>query len=207
MIHARLRDESAAIAHEGPRESARARSSETDAELFAAMSAGNLTALGVLYDRHHESIRRFVLRASDGSQDTEDIVHDVFLTASRVAGTYDDRSGSRPFLLGIAANLVRSCRQKQARWRTALSSLEGALTHVFRRTPEDGASATQQLRILDAGLARLSEEKRLVLVMIEMEDLSGEEVAKALGIPVATVWTRLHYARAELREHMKRRMG
>jgi RNA polymerase sigma factor (sigma-70 family) len=134
-------------------------------------------------------------------------VHDVFLTASRVAGTYDDRSGSRPFLLGIAANLVRSRRQKQARWRVALASLEGALTGAFRRTPEDGASATQELRILDAGLARLSEEKRLVLVMIEMEDLSGEEVARALGIPVATVWTRLHYARAELREHMKRRMA
>lgn len=184
-----------------------ARVSETDAELFAAMSAGNLTALGVLYDRHHQSIRHFVMRASDGSQDAEDIVHDVFLIASRVASTYDDRSGSRPFLLGIAANLIRSLRQKQARWRLALGSLEGALSAVFRRTPEDDASATQQLHILNAGLARLSDEKRLVLVMIEMEDLSGEEVATALRIPVATVWTRLHYARAELRAHMKRRMG
>lgn len=188
---------------------ARARTSddETDAELFTAMSIGNLTALGVLYDRHHSSVRRFVLRASDGSQDTEDIVHDVFLTASRVAGTYDDRADSRPFLLGIAANIVRSRRQKQARWRLALGLLEGALTGVFRRTPEDGASETEQLHLLNTGLARLSEEKRLVLVMIEMEELSGEEVATALGIPVATVWTRLHYARAELREHMKRRMG
>jgi RNA polymerase sigma-70 factor (ECF subfamily) len=169
------------------------------------MSAGNLTALGVLYDRHHPSVRRFVLRASDRSQDTEDIVHDVFLTASRVAGTYDDRAGARPFLLGIAANLVRLRRQTQARWRLGLGLLENALTGVFRRTPEDGASETEQLHLLDTALARLSKEKRLVLVMIEMEELSGEEVATALGIPVATVWTRLHYARAELREYMKRR--
>lgn len=185
----------------------RARAGETDAELFAAMSAGNLTALGVLYDRHHASIRHFVFRASDGNQETEDIVQDVFLTASRVASTYDDRSGARPFLLGIAANLVRSRRQKQARWQLLIGSIEGAFKDIFRRTPEDGASETQQLRILDAGLARLSEEKRVVLVMVEMEDLSGEEVAQALGIPVATVWTRLHYARAELRAHMKRRVG
>ena len=185
----------------------RARSDASDTELFAAMSAGNLTALGVLYDRHHASIRRFILRASTGSQDTEDLVHDVFLTASRVAGTYDDRAGSRPFLLGIAANIVRSRRQKHARWRVALGLLENALTGVLRHTPEDGASEAEQLRLLNVALARLSEEKRLVLVMIELEELSGEEVATALGIPVATVWTRLHYARAEVREHLKRRMG
>lgn len=185
----------------------RARTEESDTELFAAMSAGNLTALGVIYDRHHLGVRRFVLRAAAGSHDTEDIVHDVFLTASRVARTYDDRAGSRPFLLGIAANIVRSRRQKQARWRFAFSLLEGAVTGILRRTPEDGASETEQLRLLDVALARLSEEKRLVLVMIELEELSGEEVAAALGIPVATVWTRLHYARAELRAHLKRRMG
>ena len=186
---------------------ARGSTDESDTELFAAMSAGNLTALGVLYDRHHQSVRRFVLRAAAGSHDTEDIVHDVFLTASRVARTYDDRAGSRPFLLGIAANLVRSRRQKQARWRFAFSLLEGAVTGILRRTPEDGASETEQLQLLNVGLARLSEEKRLVLVMIELEELSGDEVATALGIPIATVWTRLHYARAELRSYLKRRMG
>ncbi|MEP7120850.1 MAG: sigma factor, partial [Byssovorax sp.] len=109
MSRAKPRDDKAIHA------AARARSDASDSELFAAMSAGNLTALGVLYDRHHSSIRRFILRASAGGQDTEDLVHDVFLTASRVAGTYDDRAGSRPFLLGIAANIVRSRRQKQAR--------------------------------------------------------------------------------------------
>ncbi len=185
---------------------ARAGANESDVELFAAMSAGNLTALGVLYDRHHPGVRRFVLRTAGGGADTEDLVHDIFLTAARVAGTYDDRAGARPFLLGIAANIVRSRRQKQARWRVALGLLEGALTGVLRRTPEDGASETEQLRLLDVALARLSEEKRLVLVMVELEELSGEEVAAALGIPVATVWTRLHYARAEVREHLKRRM-
>ena len=183
-----------------------ARADESDAELFAAMSAGNLTALGVLYDRHHQGVRRFVVRAIRGGRDAEDIVHDIFLTAARVAGTYDDRAGARPFLLGIAANIARSRRQKQARWRIALDLLEGAVTGVWRRTPEDGASETEQLRLLDVALACLSEEKRLVLVMVELEGLSGEEVAAALAIPVATVWTRLHYARAEVREHLKRRM-
>ncbi len=62
------------------------------------------------------------------------------------------------------------------------------------------------MHLLNAGLAKLSDEKRLVLLLIELEGLSGDDVARTLGIPVATVWTRLHYARAELREHLKRRM-
>jgi RNA polymerase sigma-70 factor (ECF subfamily) len=55
------------------------------------------------------------------------------------------------------------------------------------------------MRRFDAALAKLTEEKRLVFLMVEREGLSGEEVARALEIPVNTVWTRLHHARNELR--------
>lgn len=177
----------------------------TDAEIFVAIRSGNLTALGVLYERHHARMRRFLARATAGDADADDILHEVFITVGRVAGTYDGRPDAHAFLLGIASNLVRARREKKARWVQAFALLEGALTDVFRRTPEDSASETQQLHLLNAGLARLSDEKRLVLLLIELEGLSGDEVAGALGIPVATVWTRLHYARAELREHLKRR--
>lgn len=55
------------------------------------------------------------------------------------------------------------------------------------------------MRRFDAALARLPEEKRLVVLLIEGEGLSGDEVARILDIPAGTVWTRLHYAREELR--------
>ena len=177
-----------------------------DAEIFVAMRSGNLTALGVLYDRHQAGVRGFLVRARPGGVDAEDILHEVFLAAGRVASTYDGRADARPFLLGIASNMVRSRREKEASWSRAFARVEATITSVFRRTPEDAASETQQMHLLNAGLARLSEEKRLVLLLIELEGLSGDDVASTLGIPVATVWTRLHYARAELREHMKRRM-
>ncbi|MEO7328755.1 MAG: sigma-70 family RNA polymerase sigma factor, partial [Minicystis sp.] len=135
----------------------------------------------------------------------EDIVQEVFILAGRAADRYDQRPEARPFLLGIAANMIRSRRQKGQRWRHAFALLEGSVSGVFRPTPEDGASTTEQMRLLDAALARLTPEKRLVLVMIELEGLSGDEVASALALPIGTVWTRLHHARAELREHMKRR--
>ncbi len=56
------------------------------------------------------------------------------------------------------------------------------------------------MRRFDDALGRLSEEKRLVFLLIEREGLSGEEVAQALDIPVNTVWTRIHHARNDLRK-------
>jgi RNA polymerase sigma factor (sigma-70 family) len=67
-------------------------------------------------------------------------------------------------------------------------------------TPERTASVTEDMRRFDAALARLPEEKRLVVLLVEAEGLSGDEVARILEIPPGTVWTRLHYAREELRK-------
>jgi RNA polymerase sigma-70 factor (ECF subfamily) len=73
------------------------------------------------------------------------------------------------------------------------------LTGEAGPTPEQEASVNEEMRTFDGALEGLSEEKRLVFLMVEREGLSGAEVAAALGIPVKTVWTRLHYARSEIR--------
>jgi RNA polymerase sigma-70 factor (ECF subfamily) len=52
----------------------------------------------------------------------------------------------------------------------------------------------------EAALARLTEEKRLVVLLVDREGVTGEEAARILGAPLNTIWTRLHYARAELRK-------
>jgi RNA polymerase sigma factor (sigma-70 family) len=178
---------------------------EEDGDLVARVASGNLTALGALYDRYREDVRQFVVRATGDSADTDDLVHDVFVTLARRAPTFDGRSSVRPFLLGIASHLVRTRREKRSRWVRARASVEGLWSAVTRHTPEDAAGAAQEAAILREALARLSEDKRLVVLLVEQEGLSGEEVARALGIPVATVWTRLHYARSELRAFAQRR--
>ena len=170
-----------------------------DAELMKQLANGDLQSLGVLYDRYHEDIGRFVKR-NVGPTDCGDIVHDVFLTLVRTAQAYDGRPNARPFLIGIAAQLVRQKRQRFARIARALAGFAAILVGSTRRTPEDAASNAQLMTAFKAALSTLSEEKRLVFLMIEAEGLCGNEVAEALGIPVATVWTRLHYARCELRE-------
>ena len=90
--------------------------SRSDPELMSALAAGELGALGVLYDRYHEDVRQFARRACAREADADDVVHDTFLTASRAATSYDGRPCARPFIIGVAAQLVRQRRRVWARW-------------------------------------------------------------------------------------------
>jgi RNA polymerase sigma-70 factor (ECF subfamily) len=172
----------------------------TDAELLAQVAQGDLSPLGILYDRYHEDVRRFASRASGGAAHADDITHETFLTLAKIADRFDGRGSARPLLLGIAARLTQRHRRNLARWAEALGEIARSALGRSDPTPEGAASLTEDLRRFDEALARLSPEKRIVVLLVEGEGLSGEEVAQALGIPIGTVWTRLHYARADLRK-------
>jgi RNA polymerase sigma-70 factor (ECF subfamily) len=170
---------------------------------MGALAGGDLAALGELYDRHHESVRQFASRACARVDEADDVVHDAFLTVYRTAGAYDGRPCARPYLVGIAAQLVRERRRRWARWTEVLAAFVSTQHDVSPRTPEDDATTAEAAERLDRALAHLSTEKRLVVLLFEREGFSGEEVARALGIPLGTVWTRLHHARAELRRALQ----
>jgi RNA polymerase sigma factor (sigma-70 family) len=170
----------------------------SDPELFSAIAAGDLGPLGVLFDRYHEDVRQFLMRSAQRSADVDDLVQETFLTAARAAGSYDGRELAKPFLIGVAAQLLRRRRRTFARLRAMLDSFGGApKAHVS--TPEESASTSEEGCGLHAALERLSDDRRIVLVMVEWNGMSGVEVARALGVPVGTVWRRLHEARAELK--------
>ncbi len=180
---------------------------ETDAELMRRIGEGDLSPLGVLYDRHHEAVRQFLARVTCSGADAEDLTHETFLTLARIAGRYDGRSSARPFLMGIAAQMVRRRKRGLGRLTQALASFAQSLGDSRVRTPEDAAGTTEEMRIFDDALGRLTEDKRMVFLLVEREGLSGDEVARGLGIPVNTVWTRLHHARNELRKALNRDGG
>jgi RNA polymerase sigma factor (sigma-70 family) len=172
----------------------------TDSELIRRIGDGDLGPLGILYDRYHADVRQFIAHATSGGGDTEDLTHDTFLTLSSIAARYDGRASARPFLIGIAAQLVRRRRRGVMRWARALASFAWSTgDDAAPLTPEISAAGNEEMRRFEDALARLSEDKRLVFLLVEREGLSGDEVASSLEIPVNTVWTRLHYARSELR--------
>jgi len=188
-----------------PRAGASGRAPEPpDPELMAAVAVGDLSALGVLYDRYHVTLRDFLLRAAPDPADADDLVQETFLTLLQAAPSYDGRPRAGGFIVGVAAQLLRRRRRFLGRWTEILWEVQ-ELCVAAVATPEENAQATEDLAAVDRALYRMSEAKRLTYLMVEREGLSGEEVAAALGVPLGTVWTRLHHARAALQRALQKR--
>jgi RNA polymerase sigma-70 factor (ECF subfamily) len=171
----------------------------SDKELIAGVANGNLEALGGLFDRYEADIRRFIGRLGVGVGDVDDLVQTTFLEVIRAAPRFDAALPAKSWLFGLAVVLVRRHRR----------SLSRAAARLFERarwprpeappTPAAEFDKDQELLRFQRAFAQLSAKKREVFALVTLEGLSGEDVAQTLGIPVATVRTRLHHARQELR--------
>jgi RNA polymerase sigma-70 factor, ECF subfamily len=174
----------------------------SDAELLARLANGDVSALGALYHRHRRAVVSFAARASGNVADADDVAHATFLTVAKIAGTYDGRISCRPWLFGIAARELSHRRRGASRLGRFLAKL-GRLTAGESHDPRDALAARSDGARIERAVAELSDAKRVVLVMFEVEEMSGEEIALALSIPIGTVWTRLHSARRELRARLE----
>ncbi len=171
---------------------------ESDAELLARVAGGDIEALGKIYDRHHPSVLRFISRVSAHTADAEDVLHATFLTVAKIAGTYDGRVSCRPWLMGIAVRTMQQRRRGAARFARMLTGF-ARWSSGAHHDPRPVLEARGELDAVARALSEMSEAKRVVLLMAEVEGVPCEEIARALGIPIGTVWTRLHAARRELR--------
>src|SRR5580700_5756294 len=155
----------------------------------------------VLFDRHAPHIHRYLARRA-GRQVADDLVAETFLTAFAKRDRYDlGYSDARPWLYGIATNLVGQHRRDEVR---QYRIMQGAVAepevpdHADRVAAGVTAQATRAL--LDAALAELSAGDRDVLLLIAWEQLTCQEVSRALAIPAGTVRSRLHRARTKVRQ-------
>ena len=158
-------------------------------------------AFAMLYDRHAAPIHRFAARRL-GDQMADDVVAETFLAAFRQRKRYDlRRADARPWLYGIAANVMGKHRRAEVRMFRAFARTGAdpvADGHADRVDSRVAAAAVQ--RDLAAALAGLPAADRDVLLLIAWADLSYEETAAALRIPVGTVRSRLNRARRKVRE-------
>jgi RNA polymerase sigma-70 factor (ECF subfamily) len=174
-----------------------------DPELVRGIATGDLGALGELYDRYARDVWRAARRSLLDSADAEDVVHATFMKLRQIAPSYDGRASCRNWLCGIAVRLTMRHRRGAGRFRGMLDAFAHSVAGRSRGDPELAASGRQELAVLESALARLTEKKRAVFVLVELEGLSTEEAAAALEIPAATVRTRLFHARHELQEALQ----
>lgn len=164
-------------------------------QLLEAWRAGDDDAGSRLVTDHFPAISRF-FRAKLGD-DVEDIIQQTFLACLEARDRIDGGS-FRSYLFGVATRrllgFLRS-RYKNREVDFSITSLADLGT-----TPSEGAARNQRAELLRAALRQLPLEAQLTLELAYWEDLSGREIATALGIEVGTVRSRLTRARKRLRE-------
>jgi RNA polymerase sigma factor (sigma-70 family) len=154
-----------------------------------------------LFDRHAPHIHRYLARRV-GRQAADDLVAETFLVAFGKRGAYDPGfRDARPWLYGIATNLVGRHRREEVR-QLRLSQAAGPdlVQSDYSERAVVNLTAQSIRAVLADALSGLAEPDRDVLLLIAWEQLSYDEVACALGIPVGTVRSRLHRARTKVRQ-------
>jgi RNA polymerase sigma-70 factor (ECF subfamily) len=164
--------------------------------------AAERPTLDALFRQHAESVHRLIARLlGPGARpaDIEDLVQQAFLAAHRSLPAFRGESKPSTWLYGITARTVYRELRNRTRHRRMVAALEAA---ALAAPP---VSSTERLIQSRAELARvwrvlmeIQPKKRIVLVLHELEGLSGKEIALALDIKEATVYTRLFHARREL---------
>jgi RNA polymerase sigma-70 factor, ECF subfamily len=157
-------------------------------------------SFGVLFDRHAPGISRYISRRL-GPDAADDLVAETFLVAFRKRGHYDMACpDARPWLYGIATRLIGRHRRNEVRFFRAIArtGVDPAAEPVADQVT-DRIAAQAARRELAAALAGLSRGQRDVLLLVA-SGLGYQEAARALGVPVGTVSSRLIRARRKVRE-------
>lgn len=172
---------------------------ESDGAVIA-VSLENPAAFGAIFDRHGSTLLRFLARRVDPVE-AEGLLGEVFRIAFERRSTFDqERESARPWLYGIAANVIAKHHRSEARRLRATGRLAGRRLldddPAERVVPAADAEARWS-RVVDA-IAMLPEVERQVLLLFAWEELSYEEMAVALDVPVGTVRSRLSRGRSRL---------
>jgi RNA polymerase sigma factor (sigma-70 family) len=174
----------------------------TDAELWAAVRAGTGDALEALFDRHGRTVYNFCFRRTANWSDAEELTSAVFFAAwQKRASIHLTHDGSLlPWLLGAATNLIRNRSRRMARFARAMTQLRGQ--HAAEADPADEVADRiddeRTMGELLTRLSRLPRREQEVVALYAWADLSYQEIAQALGVPIGTVRSRLARARTRL---------
>ena len=177
---------------------------EEEAKVIRAVLDGNTNAFEDLVLAHQKSVYHIALKMTGNEEDAFDLSQETFLKAFRSLGTFRGESGFGSWICRMAANLCIDFLRKKKRRGGDLQSLDEEETHRPGSIPDlryepQSALERQEIRAsVRAGLMKLPEEQRLILVLREVEGYSYSEISDILKIELGTVKSRIYRARANL---------
>ncbi len=191
---------------------------DEDRELVERAQGGDFTAFDSLVSRHQRRVYNLALRIVGQSHDADEVVQHTFISVIEKLKGFRQEAKFATWLTRVATNHALALLRRRSRRRTvalghdAGGDAEESLPHPeyiaqWRETPEQIASQRETRKILDNALQELDEKYRLVFVLRDVEGLSTNETAEALGISVANTKVRLLRARLMLRDRLTREFG
>ena len=176
-------------------------SAADDIDLIRRMAARDQSAMSVLYARHSVRVYRFLVRITRIEATAEEIMNEVFLEAWRTAEAFQGRSSVSTWLMAIAHHRAVSVLRKRSEYAMDEAALAACPDEAD--TPEVATQKRNKAEIMRACMDQLSPEHRSIIDLVYYHDKSVVEAAEISGMPVATVKTRMFYARKKLSELMR----
>jgi len=146
------------------------------------------------------SLQRLGVRGAD----LYDVLQEVFLVVHQRLHSFAGNASMTTWLFGICLRVVAGYRRRAHRRREQLSDTVVEQAGTLEESPENAAIAGQACARLNAILDGLDLERRVVFVMFEIDEMSCDEIAATLGVPVGTVYSRLHRARKDVERAVAR---
>ena len=196
MFQSYIRPRSAVAA--SPAIAATAGEYSSDEMLVERIAAGDKLAMQVLFARHRTPVYRWLLRFVGNETVAEDLLSDVFFDVWQQAGRFEGRSAVSTWLLSIARFKALSARRR--RTDAELDETIEATVADSADNPEIALQKKSRDELVRAAILKLSPDHRDILDLVYFHENSVEDCALILNIPVATVKTRMFYARKKLAE-------
>ncbi len=162
--------------------------------------------LAAIFAAHHQRVATWVRVLGGPGIEVDDAVQEVFLIAHRRLRWFRLPKGLTVWLYRVTENVVLRQRRRLHRYRSVLAAAEHDLAGIgipsepVETASEEGEKATLDLiyQVLD----RMSERGRTLIILFELEEMSGQEIAALRGTKLGTIWVWLYRARAEFREQL-----
>lgn len=164
-----------------------------DIELLHRAGTGDSAAFHALVDRHAQRLYRLAVSLIGNATDAEDVLQEAFIGAFRGLRSFEGRSSVKTWLTRIL--VMQAAQWRRSRRRKPAAAMDDSI-------PAAGTSHEAAMDVR-AAIDKLSPEHREVMVLREFERMTYDEMAETLGVPRGTVESRLHRARAEMREKLK----
>jgi RNA polymerase sigma-70 factor, ECF subfamily len=177
--------------------------------LVRAAQSGDETAFTEIVRHFQRPVYRVAYALTRNPSDADDLAQETFVRAYQAIGRFRAGEPLYPWLSRIAVNLAYSLfRRRRRRPETSIEPLvESGRQWAGDDDPAERAAESERHERLGAAFATLTPEHQAVLALRVVEDLSYDDIARVLGVPVGTVMSRLSRARAELRARLRARGG